>query len=325
MKKVVSLLVVICVLLSFAACSRDSAAPGAQQVTHLSYGAGTVGSTINAVVMAQTHIINENLPHVRITAEASGGGVDNMMLTHDNEFQISTAANISAWQGVNGVGVFDGQPTTHVLGWMPIYPSFFFLIVPRNSPIQTLGDIRGRRVSVGVRGSGAEQIVIHLLQGAGISYDEFRPFFLAQQESNDGLRDGSLDAIIYATGNPVPAIMELNVIMDIRLVPIPHAEAAVIADQFPFFSPGVIPGGSYDGMPDDIPTISGFTISFVRDSVPEQIVYDITKVLWENREEMGRMHASMLDLHPDMVRNGLASMMEVHPGAARYYREQGWM
>ncbi len=291
----------------------------------LSYGAGTVGSTINSVVMAHTTILNEKVPYLTITAEASGGGVDNIRLTEDDEFQISTAANISAWQAVNGQGDFADGKTQHVLGLTPIYSSFVMIIVPQDSPIQTIDDLKGKRVSVGVKGSGAEVIVQSFITGAGMSYDDFRPYYLAQSESNDGLKDRSLDAIIYATGIPMPAVMELNAVDKIRLIPVPTEQAEKITAPYPFFSAGVIPAGTYDGMNEDIPAVQGFTIGFIRDSVPDDVVYDITKTLWESKDDLATIHSSQRALDPAMVKSGLEPVMPIHPGALKYYKEMGWV
>ena len=297
----------------------------AGQVVDLAYGAGTVGSTINSVVMAHTTIINEQNIGIRISAEASGGGVDNIRLTGDGEFQISTAANISAWQAVNGVGDFAGDKVDNVLGLLPIYSSFVMIVVPKDSPIKTLADLKGKKVSVGVKGSGAEVIVQSFITGAGMTYDDFRPYFLAQSESNDGLKDRSLDALIYATGVPMPAIMELNATDDIRLIPVSVEEAEMITADYPFFSPGTIPAGTYDGMNDPIPSVQGFTIGFIRADVPDDIVYTITKIIWENRDALARIHASQRLLEPSMIKSGLLPIMDIHPGAMKYYKEQGWV
>ena len=291
----------------------------------LSYGAGTVGSAVNTVVMGHVALLNEYVPGLEVTAEASGGGVDNLRFTEDDVFQISTAANISMWQAMNGVGDFEGEPVQNVTGWMPMYSSFVQIVVRGDSDIYSVEDLRGKRVSVGLLGSGAEVIASSFFNGADLPYSEFEPYYLAHQETNDAMADGTLDAAFYATGVPTPAVMELGATRDIRLIPVPVEEAEYITADYPFFSPGVIPAETYDFIDEDVPTVQGFTNSFVRRDLPEELVYEMTKAVWEHLDELAQVHSSQRYKEPSMIASGLEPVAEIHPGAARYYREMGWI
>jgi len=308
-----------------AAATTAAAKQFSGQKKHLSYGAGTSGSTINSVVLGHTQIINQYCNDVEVAAEASGGGSDNLRLVQDGTFDMSTSGNVAVYQAEQGKGDFVGENFDKVLGWIPNYASYFFCVVPKESNIQTLADLKGKRVSVGVKGSGQEVYTRAVLEGDGIKYEDFTPYYLKADESNDGLKDGSLDAIIYATGNPVPAIMELIAVDEIRIVGIPKDEAEKICKTAPFLSPGKIPGGSYKGMDTDIPTVQSFTIAFISADVPEDMVYEMTKTLWEHKDELATIHSSQKALDPSMIDYGITSVMKLHPGAEKYYKEKGWI
>ena len=119
--------------------------------------------------------------------------------------------------------------------------------------------------------------------------------------------------------------MELMAIDDVRIIPIEEAEAAEIADGQAYFSPGIIPAGTYDGVDYDIPTLQSFTIAVVSAEVEDDTIYSITKCIWEHLEELGNIHASQQLLDPDMITESITPVMELHPGAARYYQEMGWI
>ncbi len=333
-KRFTGILLAVCMILSLAACGSSpasnadpgtSSSPTRSQTVYLNYGAGTSGSTINSVVLAHAQIINEYVENVEVSPEASGGGSDNLRLTEDGTFSMSTAGNVAAYDAVNGVGDFQGETFDNVMGWLPAYASYFMLVVPAESSIKSIYDIKGKRVSVGVKGSGAEVYARGVIEGAGLTYDDFTPYYLAQSESNDAIKDGSIDALIYATGVPVPAIMELNAVDDIRIVPIEKEDAEKIAEGVAFFSPGVIPAGTHEGMDEDIPTVQSFTIAFIRADVPEDVVYEMTKAIWEHKDELSSMHASQEHLDPSMIGFGITPVMKLHPGAEKYYKEMGWI
>ena len=332
MKKRICLLLATALLMSLASCGNGQTSGSGStlqeegKTLYLSAGAGTSGSTINTVVLGYTSILNEYCDGVEISAEASSGGSDNLRYVQDGVFQISTAGNIAAYQAVNSIGDFEGETFENVKGWLPCYASYVMVVVPEESEIQTLQDLQGKRVSVGAKGSGAEVIVAAMMEGAGIPYDTgFTPYYLSTADSNDALIEGSIDALIYATGVPTPALMELMAIDDVRIIPIEKEEAESIAAGQAYFTAGVIPAGTYDSVDYDIPTLQSFTIAFVSAEVDEDTVYNMTKCIWEHLDELSSIHSSQKLLTPEMIDESITPVMDLHPGALKYYQEMGWV
>ena len=296
-----------------------------ENITQLVYGAGTSGSTVNTVVLGQTQILNNYCKNIQITAEASSGGSDNLRYTQDGVFQISTASSTAAYQAVHGEGDFKGEVFDNVKGWIPFYLSYVMIVVPDESNIKRLNDLRGKRVSVGARGSGAEVICHAMFNGAGITYADFKPYFLSTADSNEALIDGTIDVTILATGVPTPALMELMAMKKIRIIAIPEEEAAEIAKDTAFLSAGSIPAGTYEGINYDIPTLQSSTIAYISTEVDETIVYDMTKCIWEHLDELADVHISQKNLNPQMIKECILPIMELHGGAKKYYKEKGWI
>jgi TRAP transporter TAXI family solute receptor len=134
-----------------------------------------------------------------------------------------------------------------------------------------------------------------------------------------------LDAVIETTGFPTPGIMEMMASMDIRIVPNSPEELQKASAVNPLFSAGKIPGGLYEGMDEDIPVIVGYTIMTIRSDVADDTVYQMTKAIWENLDDIKASHASQELLSPEMIKPSLAPIAPIHPGALRYYKEQGWV
>lgn len=320
--KFVTILVFCIILFVFASAVQMVSA----QEVRLHYAGSTVGGGAYIVALAHAQVVNEMVDGVSITVESTPGGVDNARLVNMNEFQIGHAANIAAYNAYHGKGEFEGNPAENLRGWIPLYSSFVQIVVLNDSPIKTIEDLKGKRVSVGPMGSGTENIAKSFFTGAGMTYEDFgKVYYLPYAESNSGLIEGSLDAAFIATGIPTPAVEELSATRDIRILTVEPKEAKIITSDYPYFSPGIIPADTYGFLDKDLPTVRGATIAFIHKDIPEDVVYKMTKAIWENIDILASIHSSQKHLKPGMISSGVQSIMDLHPGAEKYYREQGWL
>ena len=295
------------------------------QAMKLHYAGSGVGGGAYIVALAHAQVINEKVDGINVTVEATPGGVDNARLVNINEFQIGHAANIAAYNAYHGKAEFEGKPAKKILGFVPLYSSFVQLVVLKDSSIKSVKDIKGKRISVGPMGSGTESIAKSFFTGAGMSYDDFKEYYLPYSETLNGLKSGSLDAGFIATGIPTPSVEEIAATHDIRIIPVQHEEAVEITDDYPYFSPGVIAADTYQFLNKDLPTVRGFTVAFVNKDIPKDAVYKMTKAIWENKDILSSIHSSQKYLEPDMVKYGIQPIMDIHPGAKQYYDEQNWL
>jgi TRAP transporter TAXI family solute receptor len=191
--------------------------------------------------------------------------------------------------------------------------------------ISTFNDLKGKRVNIGPPGSGGRNTTDVLLQAVGWGRDAFAlTSELKATEQAQALCDNKVDAIVYVVGHPNGSIQEATTACDSRLVSVkgPGVEK-LLADNV-FYGQRALPGGVYRGNPDPVETF-GVRATFVTSaSVPDDVVYVLVKAVFDKFDNFKRLHPVFENLVPEqMVSDGLFA--PVHGGAARYYRERGWL
>jgi TRAP transporter TAXI family solute receptor len=138
------------------------------------------------------------------------------------------------------------------------------------------------------------------------------------------MQDRGLDATITVVGYPAASFTEFCSRTGCRFLPVPEAEAARVIERAPFYGRGVIPRTAYDGLTEDVPTLTVGAVLVVRDSLPDDLVYNITRALWSDttRGLLDRGHAKGREIVRENALQG-RGVVPFHPGAERFYREAG--
>lgn len=320
MKKRFTILFIIAALLtSVIGCSS-----GASNSQSSSEDIRIAGSVLGGVFYAQSAslagYINNQIEDVRATVEVTSGGHENAILIEgNNAMGISTALAIHEF--TNGLGDFPktAEDLT-AMAWAN--PNPMQIVVREDSDIQSLSDLKGKVINPGAKGSGTESSIPALLAPLGMSYDDFGGIeYLSFSEAADGMRDGNVDAIFWLGGYPASSIEELATTVGIRLIPFSEDEIKSVEDEAPFYYETVIPGGVYAGLEEDIPTLAMGSIWLVNKNLSESVVYEITKLTSENIDQLAKGHNAFNTWE---FNRKLESLVPLHPGAAKYYDEQGW-
>jgi TRAP transporter TAXI family solute receptor len=192
--------------------------------------------------------------------------------------------------------------------------------VPADSPVQSVRDLKGRRVSVGTEGSGTLYDTRLILAGYGLKQTDVEEVFERPEPSVDLVVDGKLDAMVMTGGPPLGVITDLAKRRPMRLLPIEGADAEALVAQAPFFTLEAIPEGAYDGIP-AVPTLSVGAIWLVSAKVADETVYQITRALWQDSTLalLAAGHPRGKEISAERAVRGLG--VPLHPGAARYYAE----
>jgi TRAP transporter TAXI family solute receptor len=297
----------------------------AQTPRNLVLGAASPGHATFNIVVAYSRVINRLVPAVATTVQQSGASTQTTQLVQTNRIAAGPTGNSAPYEAWRGLGTWQGRPTRDIRTWMPMYVYGAQLVVREDSPIRSWADLAGRRVGVGSIGSVGEMTNQVILEANGVGYDRIQAFRIPHEQMVDGFRNGNLDAVIVTTGIPSPGILELMAGRRIRIVGNTPEEIANASRRSALLSGGVVPANSYDGIAAEIPIVVGYTIMIIHPGIPDQIVYDMTKAVWENLDEIRTSHASQRFLSPEMIRPSLEPIAPIHDGAARYYRERGWI
>ncbi|RXT02801.1 TAXI family TRAP transporter solute-binding subunit [Ammoniphilus sp. CFH 90114] len=265
-------------------------------------------------------IWQEKIPGLNVTAQSTGGSVENLKLINKGEVDLALVQNDIASFAMDGTEVFT-EKFDKFKAVASLYPEVIQLVVSADSDIQSVTDLKGKRVSVGSAGSGNEVDARLILNESALTYDDIDEMFLSYAESADAFKNNQLDAFFVISGVPTPALQDASALKKIRLVPIEGAVAEGLKSKYPFFVDHVIPAGTYNGQDQEIKTIAVQAQLIVRDGLDEKLTQEMTKVLFENLDQLATIHAKGKEISLDKALDGLSG--NVDPGTAKYYQEKG--
>ncbi|MDR7481830.1 MAG: TAXI family TRAP transporter solute-binding subunit [Armatimonadota bacterium] len=303
------------------------AAPTAAQVRLLSLVTGGTAGVYFPLGGAMAEIWNARVPGVRVASQSSGASVANIQFLARGDAHLALVQNDIAHYAYTGREMFAEagsnrpQPITTLRGIAMLYPETIQIVSLRGKGITSVEHLRGRRVVVGAPGSGTEANARQILRVHDIFYRELRVDFVSFAAGIDQLRDGIVDAVFLTAGIPTAAVTDIAASRDIVIVPVGDDALQALRARWPFYTRQVIPPGTYRGVTAPVPTVAVMAMLVARADLPDDLVYNLTKALWENLDRVRAAHARGRDLELAKALDGMP--LPVHPGAERYYRERG--
>ncbi len=291
------------------------------KTTFVSIGTGGTGGVYYPYGGGLAEIWSRHVPGIKAAAEVTGASVENVKLAHRGETVIGEIMGDVAYQAYHGEGKFAGEPQ-NILAMAVMYPNVFQLVTLESSGIETVRDIEGRIVSIGAPGSGTAFMSDLVLTGLGFGKGSFRRRRLSFIESANAMKDRTIEAGIWCVAPPTSSIMDLATTHDIRIVPFGEEEMERIFSRYPFYSSYELAGGLYRGVEEPVRTISVWNVIICTADLPDDLVYRLTKVLFENNEYMVQIHPFAAFTTP---RNTLEHCpIPLHPGSAAFLEESGF-
>lgn len=294
-----------------------SAAAGGGQLVIATGGTGGVYYPLGGGL---ADIISENLEGTTATISETNASVDNMLLIQDGGADIAFTLGDTAADAVNGAGTdFEGNPVDAcALG--RIYDNFTQLVTSTEAGIASVADLDGKRVSLGSPGSGTEVIGLRILEAAGIDPDaDIERAQLGVDETVAALRDGTIDAGFWSGGLPTGALVDYATTGEMALVPTGEHTAALVDAYGDYYIEDTIPGGTYEGVDDDVATIVVPNVLVVNTSMDEQLQHDLTALLFEQKEALVAVHPAAEALDPEVAQD--IGFIDICPGSQTYYDE----
>ena len=235
-------------------------------------------------------------PIRQYTAEVSGGSVENINRLADGQMDLGMVLAVTAYQAQFGSGDMEPVPGLRIVA--PLYPNLTHVMVPRNSTDVGIGDLGGKRVSVGPPGSGTEQLARHLLAAHGLTYDDVEPRYLSFSESSSALRDGAIDAAVISVGYPAAAVLEATTTAGVRLLPVDPEVITSMREEHPYYSVAEIPAGAYPGVDETLTTAAVHNWIVAMDTLDDEVVEVLLNILANDRASLEQVHdmAAQIDL-----------------------------
>ena len=314
-----------------------SVSPSAQEEQFFRIGAAATSGTffeIGGVIASAIskpagsppceHGGNCGVPGLVAVTQATQGSVDNLRMVAAGQIESGIAqSDIVSW-AYAGTGIFAAAgPLKNLRAIANLFPESLQLVVRDDSAIRTLADLRGKRVSLGQPASGTLADARVVLAAAGLTEKDMMAEYLRPGVAAANVKDGTLDGFFVIGGVPVPAIRDLAAETPVRLIPVDGDVFAKMRESSASYRRSVIPSATYPGISVEIPSIGFDALWIVSADAPEDLIYAITKALWndatqrllEARDPLGRQ-VRLKD-----ALDGLA--VPLHPGARRFYSEAG--
>ncbi|HVL36946.1 MAG TPA: TAXI family TRAP transporter solute-binding subunit [Burkholderiales bacterium] len=306
-----------------------AAVPAAQaQQKFVTIGTGGVTGVYYPAGGAICRLVNKDRAKhgIRCSVESTGGSVFNVNTIRSGELDLGVAQSDVHFNAMKGAAQFqkDG-PYTELRSVMALHPEPVTVMGRRELNAKSLADFKGRRFNVGNPGSGTRATAEELFAAMGWKLGDFAlASELRADEHGPALCDGRIDGFLYLVGHPSANIQDPATVCGARLVNVTGPAVDKLVKQHPYYAYATIPGGMYPGNPDDIRTYGVLATIVSSAKVPADTVYAVTRAVFENFDEFRKLHPAFAALKPEnMVRDGLSAPL--HDGAARYYKEKGWL
>ncbi|HBH7903485.1 TPA: TAXI family TRAP transporter solute-binding subunit [Vibrio parahaemolyticus] len=298
----------------------------AAEETFVTIGTGGVTGVYYPTGGAICRLVNKSRAEhgIRCSVESTGGSIYNINTIRAGELDLGIAQSDWQYHAYNGTSQFaENGPFKELRAVFSVHPEPFTVVARQDSNIKTFDDLKGKRVNIGNPGSGQRGTMEVLMKEYGWSNDDFkRVSELKAAEQSKALCDNKIDAMVYTVGHPSGAIKEATTSCDSNIVTVAGPKVDKLIADNSFYRVATVPGGMYRGSDNDVMTF-GVGATFVSSTaVPEEVVYNVVKAVFENFDDFRRLHPAFANLKKEeMVKDGLSAPL--HPGALKYYKEVG--
>lgn len=295
----------------------------AQQKT-MSIGTGGTGGVYYPLGGAIANVLTKNLPNLQATAEVTGGSVDNLKLIGTGQSELGFSMADAALDAFKGVDKFkSGKIPLQAL--LVVYPNRMHAVTLEGSGINSIADMKGKRVSTGSPGSATEVMAFRVIEAAGLDKDkDMKRERLSVAESVNAIKDGKIDAFFWVGGLPTASITDLAATPGLKMKLVDHADLVdkMNAKYGKLYSAGIIKGGTYPGLDKDNKNTEVWNLILTNDKMSDQDAYNIVKTLVEKKADIVAVHKEAESFSMDnQVQE--RSPIPFHPGAMKYFKEMG--
>jgi TRAP transporter TAXI family solute receptor len=295
----------------------------AQQGQRISITTGGTGGVYYPLGGGMANILSKNVPGLQATAEVTGGSVDNLKLIGAGKSEVAFTMVDAAHDAAQGVDKFkDGKIALRTL--MVLYPNRMQIVTIEGTGINSMADLKGKRVSTGSPGSGVEVVALRVLEAMGLDpKKDIRQERLGAAESVNAIKDRKIDAFFWIGGVPTAALTDLAATPGIKMKLLNHAEYADAMNKKygQLYVKATIAPKSYAGQDKAADNFDVWNILVVSDKMSDQMAYNIVKTLFEKKADLVAVHKEAENI--DLKNQAVATPVPFHPGARKYLEERG--
>ena len=289
-----------------------------------SIGTGDPGGVYFPLGGAVASVLTKALPDLHATVEVTGGSVDNIKLIATGESELGFTMADAADDAMRGHDKFKNNKVD-LRTLLVVYPNRMHVVTIEGTGIETLADLKGKRVSTGSPGSATEIMASRAIEATGLNKDkDMRRQRLGVAESVNALTDHRIDAFFWVGGIPTAAINRLAIARGIQLKLIDHADVVDRMNEKygKLYGKSRIKAGAYPGYRTDCAVAEVWNLIVTGDRMSDEEAYTITKTLIERKDDIAKVHKEAESFSLDnQVQD--RSPAPFHPGALKYFKENG--
>lgn len=310
MKRIFTLVLALCLMATLSASA----------VEVLTMGTGGTAGTYYAFGSEIAGLWNNSDLGVEVTPMVTGASKANIVSIHDGEMQLGWSQNDTIFYAYNAdPEIFEGEKFDNFYAMAALYPEAVQLVVAADSSIKNIEDLKGKSISIGAAGSGTSVNAMQILELAGLKLDDVKAQYLSFDASADAFQNMTIEAFFVTAGIPNTGIISAAIKRPVRVISLTDEQMERLQAKYPFYVPVELKGGTYTGQDDDIIIPSITAVIIVSKDLSEDMVYNLTKTLFDKADDLTHDKARVLD--PQFAVQGIPC--PIHPGAAKYFTEVG--
>lgn len=257
-------------------------------------------------------------------SQSTAASAANATTLNQGKAEIGFSMGDAAADAYEGIDSFEKQGAQENIRTVAsLYTNYMQIVATAGSGIKTIEDLKGKRVAVGAPGSGTEISAKRILAAYEMTYDDVKADYLSFSEGVEGIKNGNIDAVVISSGLPNAGVLELATSKEIVVVEIDKDKVLEMQKDYPTFFPAVVPKDVYEGMEQDANTVGVNNVLITHKDVDDDVVYAMTKALFENIDQLQNSHNAAKDIDIKKALENLPAPL--HPGAKKYFDEEGVM
>ena len=302
-------------------CTGDSSSgTGGGKKQFLSMGTAPVGGAFPVVGGAIAEVLNAHKGEIdwKVQAKGTKGSQENIRRLDQDEMELALSNAAISYFAVRGEGTWKKKYDVQAIATLA--PNVALFIARADSGIESIADLKGKRVITGPAGAGFQMFVEPILAEHGVAWDGISSLNATQSGAVDQLGDGSADAAFLGGAVPTGSITQAASTFEVKFIPFDEPARQRLIEKYAFFHPATVPAKTYKGLASDFQGLNVGSMHLITSaSQDEELIYELTKAIWENRKEIAEKHPAGKALNEKNIARDTG--IDYHPGAVKFYKE----
>ncbi len=286
---------------------------------HMTVGTASLGGAYYPVGTGIAEIVSQYVPGIKMTAEVTGGSIENPRLVGTGQTDIGICNANHAFQAYRGEAPFTKKFSIAAIG--ALHGSVLHIVTIDGTGVKAVPELKGKKIAAGPTGGGSIPMLKAVLSVyPELKFEDLRPSYVSYSDGITALKDGNVQAALIGAGVPAAAVMELSVSHKVRFVEISEGKMAEITKRYPYHTREVIPAAVYKTDKDAV-VMGVRNLLVVNSQMTEKMAYAITKAIYEHLDKLATYHASVK--HVTLKDALQVTGVPLHPGALKFFKEKG--